>query len=127
MKIEHFALNVPDPKAMAAWYVQHCGLRVAFKLDEPPHTHFLADTGNHVLVEIYRNEKDPLPDYARQHPLRMHLAFTVGDPVAEQRRLEAAGAKYFEEVKLPDGSHLITLRDPWGIPIQVCRRGRPML
>ena len=44
-----------------------------------------------------------------------------------QRRLEAAGAKYFEEVKLPDGSHLITLRDPWGVPIQLCRRGRPML
>ena len=28
MIFEHFALNVPDPQAMAQWYVAHCGMRV---------------------------------------------------------------------------------------------------
>ena len=28
MDIEHFALNVPDPVAAAAWYVEHLGMRV---------------------------------------------------------------------------------------------------
>src|SRR6266446_4025618 len=29
MKIEHFALQVPDPVAMAQWYVNHLGFSVA--------------------------------------------------------------------------------------------------
>jgi len=28
MVFEHVALNVPDSRAMAAWYTTHCGLRI---------------------------------------------------------------------------------------------------
>ena len=127
MEIEHFAMNVPDPVGMARWYVEHLGMRVAMGLAEPPYTHFLADGGGHVMLEIYRNPKDPVPDYASQHPLRMHVAFTVDDPAAARRRLLAAGATFVEDVSLPDGGLLVTLRDPWGLAIQVCRRGKPLI
>lgn len=128
MKIEHFALNVTDPRAMADWYVTYCGLRIAFRLDDPPYTRFLADQGDHVMIEIYCNPKDPIPDYAAQHPLRFHVAFTAADPSAERKRLEAAGATFVEDIHGPEDSyHVVVLRDPWGLPIQLCRRAQPMI
>jgi hypothetical protein len=30
-------------------------------------------------------------------------------------------------VQLPDGSHLKMLKDPWGLSIQLCKRGQPMV
>ncbi len=36
MKIEHFALNVSDPRAMSAWYETHLGLHVVKKSNEVP-------------------------------------------------------------------------------------------
>ena len=53
MDIEHLALNVPDPVGMAAWYVEHLGMRVLRKLDAAPFTHFLAD-GSGRVVQIGR-------------------------------------------------------------------------
>jgi hypothetical protein len=32
-----------------------------------------------------------------------------------------------DEVRLKDGSHLVMMRDPWGLAIQLCKRGQPML
>src|SRR5262249_45002677 len=43
MDIEHMALNVPDPVAMADWYTEHLGMRVVRSVPGPPHTRFLAD------------------------------------------------------------------------------------
>ena len=122
MEIEHLALNVPDPLGMARWYVEHLAMRVASGLDEPPYTHFLADSADHVMLEIYRNDAAPVPDYASQPPLGMHVAFTSDEPAADTDRLIAAGATFVEDVHLADGSYLVTLRDPWGLPIQLCRR-----
>jgi glyoxylase I family protein len=122
MIFEHFALNVPDARATAAWYVEHLGLRVRRARAEAPFTHFLADETDRVFLELYTNPSDPLPDYAAQHPLRMHVAFAVADARAERARLEAAGATLAKEEPQPDGSLLIMMRDPWGVPVQLCQR-----
>lgn len=126
MKFEHFGINVRDAKAMAEWYVRHCGMRVSRGMQTPPFTHFLADATGRVAMEIYSNPADASPDYAAQHPLRFHHAFAVANPSAEKRRLEAAGATTLSEDHLPDGSHLVMMRDPWGVPLQLCRRANPM-
>jgi catechol 2,3-dioxygenase-like lactoylglutathione lyase family enzyme len=126
MKIEHFALNVADPVAMAAWYCTHFGLRVVRHLPEPAQTHFLADEAGGVL-EIYRNPPEEVPDYAAMDPLLLHLAFASANPVADRERLVAAGASSVSEVRLADGSHLMMLRDPWGLAFQLCRRAIPLL
>jgi catechol 2,3-dioxygenase-like lactoylglutathione lyase family enzyme len=125
MRFEHFALNVPDTRATVAWYVQHLGLKVARARAEAPYTTFLSDDTGRVFVELYSNPKDPIPDYAAQHQLRVHFAFAVKDAVAERTRLLAAGATPVVEEPQPDGSLLIMLRDPWGVPVQLCQRAQP--
>jgi glyoxylase I family protein len=127
MKLEHFALNVEDPVAMADWYTQHLGLRVVRQMPEAPFTTFLADDSGRILVEIYLNPAHEVPPYRTMNPLLVHLAFVSEDPTADQERLCAAGASLVSDQHLPDGSHLVMLRDPWGLALQLCKRGTPML
>jgi glyoxylase I family protein len=126
MVIEHFALNVPDPVAFAAWYQTHLGLTVVRHLPEANQTHFLADARGGV-IEVYRNPAAPVPAYAEMHHLVLHLAFESADADADRARLLAAGATFVEAVLPPDGSKLYMLRDPWGVALQLCRRARPLL
>lgn len=121
------ALNVADPIAMAAWYVQHLGISVVRHIEGPAQTHFLGDDSGHILIEIYHNPPEQVPDYARMDPLLLHLAVVSHDPAGDAERLVAAGAIRVEEVKMEDGSHLVMLRDPWGLALQLCKRARPML
>jgi len=127
LKIEHVAWNVADAVSMAAWYVEHLGMRVVRKIDAPPHVHFLADAGGVVVLEIYSNPADQVPAYATMHPLRFHLAFAADDPDAAMSALLHAGATFVEAQTLADGSRLLMLRDPWGLALQVCRRAQPLL
>jgi predicted enzyme related to lactoylglutathione lyase len=110
---------------MGRWYVAQLGYTVARRRDDPPYTHFLADETGRVVVELYTNPKAPVPDYVAQHPLVFHFAVVTADARAECRRLEQAGASLFLEEPQPDGSMLIMMRDPWGVPIQLCQRTRP--
>jgi catechol 2,3-dioxygenase-like lactoylglutathione lyase family enzyme len=126
MKLEHVAFNMADPLAAADWYCRHCGLRIVRHIPEPSQTHFLADSDSTVL-EIYCNPPDQVPDYRHMNPLLFHLALTSVDPAADSKRLIAAGATFVEEVHLPDGSHLLMLRDPWGVALQLCKRAKKLI
>lgn len=127
MKIEHFAFNVKEPTAHAKWFCEHFGFEVKFAMSEQPFTHFIADETGQVMLELYNNPSDSVPDYANQNPLIMHVAFVSEDPYADCERLTQAGATKVEEVNLPDGSLLIMMKDPWGVSVQLCRRGKPMI
>ena len=124
MIFEHFALNVPDVRAAAAWYVEHLGLKILRAKAEAPYTHFFADSTGRVFIELYTNPTDPIPDYSGQHQLRVHLAFAVTEAKAERTRLQRAGATLVVEEPLPDSSLLIMMRDPWGVPVQLCQRAQ---
>jgi glyoxylase I family protein len=127
LRLEHVALNVADPAAMAGWYVAHLGMRVVRQVEGPPHTRFLADAGGTSVVEIYRNAEARLPDYAVMDPLELHLAFDSRDPDADRDALVLAGATALSDARLPDGSRLLMLRDPWGLALQLCARATPLL
>ena len=127
MKLEHLALNVIDPIAMTKWYVEHIGLTVVRQVKDAPYTHFLADSSGTVLLEIYNNPPDQVPPYAAMDPLLLHIAFVSVDLEADKIALLAAGATLVEELHFDDGSHLIMLRDPWGLAVQLCKRGVSML
>ena len=127
MKLEHLALNVIDPVAMATWYVEHLGLTTVRQVEDAPYTHFLADSTGTILLEIYNNPPDQVPPYAEMDPLLLHVAFVSVDPEAGMVALLAAGATLVEDLRLDDGSHLAMLRDPWGLAIQLCKRAVPML
>ncbi len=128
MYFEHAALNVPDPRAMAAWYITNCGLNVVKSIDVPPYMHFLADATGRVILEIYANPKAPIPDYASQEPLMLHIAYAVEDAGRAKDALLAAGATLCSDSGVSeDGTHLVMLRDPWGVPLQLCQRGTPLI
>ncbi len=127
MTFEHFALNVPDVRAQARWYVEHLGFRVVRCREDAPYTHFLADETGRVVVELYTNPAAPIPNYTAQDPLCFHLAVIARDARAEQKRLLAAGAAFVLADELPDGTLLVMLRDPWGVALQLCQRAKPLV
>ena len=123
MTIEHAALLVRDPIAMAAWYVAHLGMRVTKEGPPPANARFLAD-GNGMLLEAYAHPTLPVPDYAGMDPLVLHVAFRAEDVAAERARLIAAGAAPVGDVvTAPNGDVLGMVRDPWGLAVQIVRRG----
>jgi glyoxylase I family protein len=128
MKLEHVALQIPDPLAATRWYVEHLGLTVKSRGVDPPYGHFLADDGDAVMLELYAFADVPTPDYRAQEPRQLHLAFTSKDIAADVKRLVAAGAT---RVSGPEttakGDEIAMLRDPWGVCIQLVRRAKPML
>ena len=128
MKIEHLALNVPDPLAMARWYVDHLGLSVKRRYLEAPWGHFLADDGGTVMLELYGNEKAPMLDLPNVAPPALHLAFASRDVEADVKRLVSAGAKLVSGPETAaNGDGLAMLRDPWGVCVQLVKRSEAMI
>jgi glyoxylase I family protein len=126
MKLEHFALQVPDPVAMGDWYVKNLGCAIVRSEGEPSHGRFLSV--GRALFEIYRNPKVSVPDYKAIEPLHLHVAFNSDNLVADRDRLVKAGATVVTDVNTtPAGDEIMMLRDPWGLPIQFVKRAQPML
>lgn len=128
MRIEHIAINVDDPVAMAKWYCENLGMKIVRRGPAPVNAHFICDSQENVMLEIYLNPPDLVPDYASMNPLVFHIAFMVDDVAGFCRNLVAAGAEIVEDVTTtPQGDEFAILRDPWGVPIQFVRRAKPML
>ncbi len=127
LKLEHIAFNVADPEAMTSWYVKNLGLEVTRKVGGSHRTHFLSDYSGAIMIEIYNNPPDQVPDYSLMDPLLVHLAFVSENPARDKTLLINEGATFVDEIFLEDGSHLVMHRDPWGLAVQLCKRGRPML
>jgi uncharacterized glyoxalase superfamily protein PhnB len=128
VKLEHLALQVPDPVSLADWYVKHLGCTVARSSEAPSYARFLMESGGTVMLEVYRNPKVPVPNYDQIDPLLLHIALVSADPAADRDRLVAAGAKIAENLTTtPAGDSLVMLRDPWGIALQLVKRAQPML
>jgi len=126
MRLEHFALQVPEPIAMADWYVKHLGATVARAGGAPEHGRFLIVGG--VMFEIYNNPAVPMPDYSKADVLQMHLAFSSENLKADRDRLVKAGARVIVDVYMtPGGDEIMMLRDPWNVPIQFVKRKEPMM
>lgn len=126
MIFEHFAINVPDPQATADWYVKHLGFTIVKQQSEHPFMTFLADSTGRVICELYYRPEQTIHSFGSQHPLTFHFALESNNAEKDKKRLLAAGAFFAEEQHLPDGSHLVMMRDPWGICIQFCQRANRM-
>ena len=126
--VEHIAVNVEDPVAMASWYCEHLGMKVVRQGDPPAQMHFLADATGRVILEIYNALPNDVPDYGSMKPLVLHIAFASQDAQADFDRLVAAGARPESDgVGMnADGDHMAMLRDPWGLTVQLCQRAEPL-
>jgi len=127
MKLEHIALLVADPVAVARWYEEHLGMRVVRAGEAPGHARFLADDAGASVLELYAGAL-PVPDYGAMDPALLHLAFAAEDIEATRARLLAAGATPTGDVATtPTGDAFAMLRDPWGLALQLARRTRPLV
>ena len=121
---EHVALNVPDRDAFVRWYVDNVGLQVV--RDIPGKMAFLADSQGVVMLEVYSNSNAQQLEFAATDPLAVHVAFEVDDPAAAAETLVAAGASIHDPFKTAGDDTMVMLRDPFGIGLQLIRRGSPM-
>ncbi len=128
IRLEHVAINVEDPVAMAKWYCENLDMKIVRKGEPPVNMRFISDAGGNMMLELYNNPPDAVPDYPSMNPLSLHIAFMVDDVKAITRKLIAAGATIAVDVNTtPAGDELVILRDPWGVPIQFLKRTEPML
>lgn len=128
IRFEHVALNVAEPVKMAQWYVDNLDMKIMREGPPPVNMRFIADHAGNMMLELYHNPPDAVPDYAAQDPLLLHVAFMADDVDATRARLIAAGATPVGDVTVtPAGDRLAMLRDPWGLAIQFVDRADPML
>jgi glyoxylase I family protein len=128
VRLEHTGLNVVDPIKMAQWYVEHLGMKVLREGPAPANARFLADSAGNMMLELYHNPPEAVPNYAAMDPLLLHIAFLADDVDAVRSKLLAAGAIPVGEVTATAaGDKLAMLRDPWGLAIQFVHRADPML
>ena len=116
------------PAAMVKWYCENLGMKLLRKGHPPVNMHFISDAGGNMMLEVYNNPPDAVPDYRSMNTLSLHIAFMVDDVKATCRKLTAAGATIVSDVSITaSGDELAMLRDPWGVPIQFLKRAEPML
>lgn len=127
MVFEHFAINVEKPIETAKWYSENLEMKIVKGSNQPPFAHFLADKTGRLAIEIYKNNSAQIIDFSSKHPLEFHFAFMVKNAEVIKNNLLKAGAKFEEELFLEDGSQLVMLRDPFGLALQLCQRGVPMM
>ena len=121
MKIEHFAIDVPDAEAFKKWWCENLGMHVS-----KANPGFILDEEGRTGLEIYRTDcTEKAPDYPAMHPMTLHVAFLADDVDAVVAKLVAAGAKLEELVHKP-GFDMAMLCDPWGVCIQFCHRANPI-
>ena len=125
---EHFALNVADPQSMTNWYCENLGMKVHRKGTPPTYTNFIADAAHNMMFELFINSAYPLLDMSKINPLSIHIAFVVEDVRAIRNGLIAAGATIVDDMTVSaSGDEILMLRNPWGIPLQIIKRAKPML
>jgi catechol-2,3-dioxygenase len=125
MVFEHIALNVKNIKDVKDWYVDHIGLKIVSEQTEAPFMTFFSDSSGRVVLELYHRPEEEITDFRTKHPLTFHMAFVSQNAVTDKLRLLDKGASFVEEITKEDGSHLVMLRDPWGMPLQLCHRAEP--
>ncbi|MDL5511311.1 VOC family protein [Arenibacter sp. M-2] len=125
MIFEHLALNVKNIEDIKDWYVANLGLKVVFEQTEAPFMTFFEDSSGRVILELYHRPDEEITDFGTKHPLTFHLAFVSPNAEKDKIRLLEKGASFIEEIRKEDGSHLVMLRDPWGMPLQLCHRAKP--
>lgn len=128
MKIEHLALNIEDPVALAKWYCENLGFTILKEMNTSPFAHFIADSSKNIMLEIFCLPDRKVTDYRAVDPAVMHLGFQVKGIEGEYEKLVSAGATVVSGITvLKNSDKVVMLRDPWGLPIQLVERKERMV
>lgn len=127
MQIEHFAINVKQPRDMAAWYAEHLGLTIIRADEQPPYITFLADNNNETVLELYANPNGEFLAYGEMSVYTFHIAFAVPDIEAISGGLLDAGAMQKGDlVTFANGDVSAFYACPWGVTLQFIQRVKPL-
>jgi catechol 2,3-dioxygenase-like lactoylglutathione lyase family enzyme len=125
---EHLAFNVSDPQRMTNWYIENLGMKIVREDTSPNYTSFFTGENRNMMLELFNNAAYPMLNMKTINHRSMHVAFIVDDVLTIRNALIAAGATLAEDIKISgEGDEILMLRDPWGVPIQCVKRGKPML
>jgi uncharacterized glyoxalase superfamily protein PhnB len=128
IRFEHLALNVLDPVKVAKWYEENLGLKIVRQGGELTYTTFISDQGGNMMFEFFYNKDYPVQDFSKWDCTSIHMAFICEDVKAIKEKLMSNGATVGIDYKKTDsGDEVLTLRDPWGFPIQFVKRVNKML
>ena len=75
MKLEHVAIDVPEPEAFIEWWCSNLGFRRS-----APGSAFIMDDSGTAGLEVYRTQNTPAaPGYPAMDPMTLHIAFVSSD------------------------------------------------
>jgi glyoxylase I family protein len=128
LHFEHLATNVAEPIKVANWYKNNLGMKIMRQGEAPMYVTFVADSAKNMMFEFYHNENAKLFNPSQYNILSIHIAFVTPDIKKTKENLVKAGAVVADDIRKTDsGDMILTLRDPWGLPIQFVERANPML
>ena len=125
---EHFALNIPDPVSAAKWLTENLGMKIMRQGGAPNFTTFIADENKNMMFELFNNTNYPSLDFAGINYMSIHFAFIVDDINSVKEKLISAGATVAEDINTSvNGTQVMVLRGPAGLPLQFLKRPVPMI
>ena len=128
VRIEHVAFNVPEPVSSVNWYTKNLGMKIMRKGAPPTYTYFIADSGEHIMMELFHNINFVSLNLPELSFMAFHFAFMVKDVEKIKDKLLDAGATLAQNISTtPTGDKVLMLRDPWGLPIQFVQRVQPLI
>lgn len=120
---EHFALNSKDARTMAKWYSDNFKMEILRQSGAPDFGCFVIDTKKDMMIEIYQKKDFPVIDFYNVDPVSIHLAFEVKDIEDIKKDLLGNGAQLVHDISpTKTGDRVLTIRDPWGFPIQIIQK-----
>ena len=120
---EHFALNSIDAITKAKWYAENFKMEILRQSGEPDFGCFVIDAKKDMMLEIYQKKDFPVIDFYKVDPVSIHLAFEVKDIEEIKKDLLGNGAQLVHDISLTkSGDQVLTIRDPWGFPIQIIQK-----
>ena len=124
---EHLAINMADSRARSMWYRDNFGFVAICDATVGPFTIFSSDAGKHLMFELYHFPQYPIVDFQKLNPFSMHVAFATNNVAGARDGLTKGGASFIEFHNTAQGDSVLVLRDPWGMPIHIVKRVKPML
>jgi len=131
-KLRHIALSVPDPEQAADFYCEAFDMERVGKTDSPLATGCYVSDGT-ITVALLAYKTDEWAGYVEGEDERgknwqgiHHMGFWVDDIDETEKKIEAAGGKYFQgrpDENAPDTFYEMKFRDPHGVIIDCTHLG----
>jgi glyoxylase I family protein len=121
--IEHTAIASPDPRRLAAWYVDTLGFVINYQSKNGPTTFVKAPNGS--MIEIIESSGPSVASAMRDAGIR-HMALAVADFTPVYEALKARGVEFLSEPEHKGGNHVVFFRDLDGNILHLLQRETPL-